>query len=527
MSPFAIPTASSRRAAQRLHPTLLLFSVLLVLLLLPLLPASLAGQTDLTGFWVLRIPTGDGNFRETFLDLKQDGETVTGRILPGFREFPISEGTFKEGKLRLVVILHFQNQEYRVTYDGTMQGNRMVMTVHFPGREPLEGTVERTKPEAALPPPRLPLPELHEVPDNGLARTPPMGWNSWNKFAGKVDDAAVRAAADALVSSGMKDAGYIYVNIDDTWQGPRDAQRNITSNRKFPDMKALASYVHSKGLRIGIYSSPGPKTCAGYEGSYGHEEQDARTFAAWGMDYLKYDWCSASRIYKDEDMRAVYQKMGDALLKTGRPIVYSLCQYGGAEVWTWGAKVGGNSWRTTGDISDNWQSMAGIGFSQFAIAPYIRPGHWNDPDMLEIGNGGMTSDEYRTHMSLWSLLAAPLLAGNDLTTMSAEIKDILMNTEVIAIDQDPEAKPVKPLSQDGNTVVLARPLQGNSVAVGLFNRGDQAAQISVNWAALNLAGKKLQVRDLWKHQAVPVSGDHYTSMVPKHGVALLKVAVEP
>jgi alpha-galactosidase len=354
-----------------------------------------------------------------------------------------------------------------------------------------------------------------------------MGWNSWNKFAGTVDDVAVRAAADAIVASGMKDAGYIYVNIDDTWQGPRDAQGNIAGNRKFPDMKALAAYVHSKGLRIGIYSSPGPKTCAGYEGSYGHEQQDAMTYAAWGMDYLKYDWCSAGRIYQDEDMRAVYQKMGDALLKTGRPIVFSLCQYGRAEVWKWGAKVGGNLWRTTGDISDNWKSMAGIGFSQFTIAPYIRPGHWNDPDMLEIGNGGMTDDEYRTHMSLWSLLAAPLLAGNDLTTMSASTKDILMNTEVIAIDQDPEAKPVKPISQDGKTIVVARPLQGNALAVGLFNRGDQPAEISVDWGALNLGGKKFQVRDLWKHQAVPVSGDRYTSMVPKHDVVLLKVTAEP
>jgi alpha-galactosidase len=527
MSRFAAPTASPRRAARHLDRPLVLFSVLLVLFLLPLFPASLSGQTDLTGFWVLRIPTGDGNYRETFLDLKQNGETVTGKILPTFRELPISEGTIKDGKLHLVVSIHFQNQERQITYDGTMQGSGMAMTVRFPGREPLEGIAERSKPEAALPPPRLPLPELHEVADNGRARTPPMGWNSWNKFAGKVDDAGVRAAADAIVSSGMKDAGYIYVNIDDTWQGPRDAQGNITSNRKFPDMKALAAYVHSKGLRIGIYSSPGPKTCASYEGSYGHEEQDARTYAAWGMDYLKYDWCSAGRIYKDEDMRAVYQKMGDALLKTGRPIVYSLCQYGRAEVWKWGAKVGGNLWRTTGDISDNWQSMAGIGFSQFGIAPYIGAGHWNDPDMLEIGNGGMTSDEYRTHMSLWSLLAAPLLAGNDLPAMSAEIKDILMNAEVIAIDQDPEAKPAKLLSLGGKTVILVRPLQGNSVAVGLFNRGDQPAEISVNWDAVNMGGKRIQARDLWKHQAVPVSGDHYTSTVPKHGVVLLKVAVEP
>ena len=385
-------------------------------LLLGALPA--AAQTDLTGFWVLRVPTGDGNFRESFLDLKQSGEKVTGRILRNGHETPITDGTFSNGKLHLVVTTHFQNRTAPMNYDGTMEGGKISMSVQFPGRDPITGIAEHTTPEAALPPPRLPLPALHDVPDNGLARTPPMGWNSWNKFAGKVDDADVRGMADAMVTSGMKDAGYIYVNIDDTWEAGRDAQGNITTNRKFPDMKALADYVHSKGLKIGIYSGPGPKTCAGYEGSYGHEQQDANTYAAWGFDYLKYDWCSAGEIYKPEDMQAVYQKMGDALLKTGRPIVFSLCQYGMADVWKWGPKVGGNLWRTTGDISDHWKSMEEIGFKQFAIASYIGPGHWNDPDMLEIGNGGMTADEYRTHMSLWSLLAAPLLAGNDLRTMT-------------------------------------------------------------------------------------------------------------
>jgi len=300
-----------------------------------------------------------------------------------------------------------------------------------------------------------------------------MGWNSWNKFAGKVDDSAVRNIADAMVSSGMKQAGYVYVNIDDTWEGPRDAQGNITSNLKFPDMKALADYVHAKGLKIGIYSSPGPKTCAGYEGSYGHEEQDAKTFAAWGIDYLKYDWCSASRIYKNEEMRAVYQKMGDALKKPGRPMVYSLCQYGIDDVWKWGATVGGNLWRTTGDISDNWRSLERIGFRQFDIAQFGAPGHWNDPDMLEIGNGGMSADEYRTHMSLWALLAAPLLAGNDLREMSDETKSILTNAEVIAVDQDADGKPVKRISDSAaSEVVAVRPLRAGSFAVGLFNRGE-------------------------------------------------------
>jgi len=494
--------------------------MLLTLLLLMALPV--AAQTDLSGFWVLRVPTGDGNFRESFFDLKQSGEKITGRILRNGRETPITDGAFSAGKLHLVVTTHFQNQDRTMTYDGTMDGEKISITLQFPGRPPVAGVAERTTPEAALPPPRLPLSALHDVPDNGLARTPPMGWNSWNKFAEKVDDAAVRGMADAMVTSGMKDAGYMYVNIDDTWEAGRDAQGNIMTNHKFPDMKALADYVHSKGLKIGIYSGPGPKTCANYEGSYGHEQQDANTYAAWGFDYLKYDWCSAGEIYKPQDMQAVYQKMGDALQKTGRPIVFSLCQYGLADVWKWGPKVGGNLWRVTGDISDHWKSMEEIGFRQFAIASYIGPGHWNDPDMLEIGNGGMSADEYRTHMSLWSLLAAPLLAGNDLRTMSEETKSILMNKEVIAIDQDPDASPVKKLSEQGPLVVAARPLMHQTWAVGLFNRGDGVAKVSVTWKELGLHGK-LQVRDLWAHKDLGKIADQFSPDVPSHGVVLITV----
>src|SRR5438067_7420209 len=493
----------------------------------------LLAQTDLTGFWIFRVPTGDGNFRETFFDIKQDGENVTGKVLAGAREIPIAEGTFKNGKLHFVTRIGSGDQVRQTTYEGAVQADKMEMTSQVTGREPMKGTAERTRPEAALPPPRLPLPELHDVRDNGLVRTPPMGWNSWNKFAGKIDDATVRQIADAMVSSGMEEAGYIYVNIDDTWEAAkRDAQGNITTNTKFPDMKALAAYVHSKGLKIGIYSSPGPKTCAGYEASYGHEEQDAKTFAAWGFDYLKYDWCSADRIYKDEDMQAVYQKMGDALLKAGRPIVYSLCQYGRNKVWEWGAKVGGNLWRTTGDISDRWQSMDRIGFGtaipgqlrQFDIAPSTQVGHWNDPDMLEIGNGGMSADEYRTHMSLWSLLAAPLLAGNDLRSMNEETKSILMNREVIAIDQDAAAHPPRRVSDANATaVIVTRELHDGSTALGLFNRGDQPQTLSAKWDQIGVKPGKLKARDLWIHADVPVSGDGYSTTVPAHGVVMLKV----
>ena len=502
------------------------FSRLALLLALLVVGAALVwAQTDLSGFWVFRVPTGDGNFRETFFELKQDGETVTGKVLVGGREVAITDGSFRNGALQFVVTYGTPPQTRRVVYEGTFEGEWIALTSQAPGRDPIKGTAERTKPEAALPPPRLPLPDLRDVPDNGLARTPPMGWNSWNKFAGKVDDAVVRSIADAMVTSGMKQAGYVYVNIDDTWEGPRDAQGNITSNLKFPDMKGLADYVHSKGLKIGIYSSPGPKTCAGYEGSYGHEEQDAKKFAAWGIDYIKYDWCSASRIYKNEEMQAVYQKMGDALRKSGRPMVFSLCQYGIGDVWKWGTGVGGNLWRTTGDISDNWKSLEKIGFRQLDdIASYTKVGHWNDPDMLEIGNGGMTADEYRTHLSLWSLLAAPLLAGNDLRSMSDETKSILTNTDVIAIDQDSDGKPAKRISDAASTaVVVIRPLHDGSVAVGLFNRAEQPQTISVKLEALGLEGQNLHARDLWKHANVELAGDSYQAAVPAHGVVLLKV----
>jgi alpha-galactosidase len=287
-------------------------------------------------------------------------------------------------------------------------------------------------------------------------------------------------------------------------------------------MKALADYVHSKGLKLGIYSSPGPETCAGYEGTYGHEMQDAKTYAAWGIDYLKYDWCSARNLYTDEEMQAVYQKMGDALRAAGRPIVYSLCQYGRADVWKWGPEVGGNLWRTTGDISDRWESMTNIGFKQNDLQPWGKAGHWNDPDMLEIGNGGMSDDEYRTHMSLWSILAAPLLAGNDLREMTQGIKDILMNREVIAVDQDKAGKQGGRLSQSGTQEIWVRDLAGNAKAVAFFNRGGDAARMSVKWADLGMKSNA-KARDLWAHADVKVEGAEFTASVPRHGVVLLRV----
>jgi alpha-galactosidase len=370
----------------------------------------------------------------------------------------------------------------------------------------------------------LPMPA--PVASNGLAKTPPMGWNSWNKFRNQVSDKMVREIADAMVTSGMKAAGYVNVNIDDTWEGAhRDAQGNITTNNKFPDMKALADYVHAKGLKLGIYSSPGPKTCAGYEGSYQHEAQDAKTFAGWGIDYLKYDWCSASQVYDNTQatMAAAYAKMGLGLLNSGRKIVYSLCQYGNLDVGDWGEKAGGNLWRTTGDISDRWQSMEHIGFElQPSREKFAGPGHWNDPDMLEIGNGGMSDDEYRTHMSLWCILAAPLLAGNDVRDMKQNIADILMNKEVIAIDQDKLGTQGVRIAKNGDLEVWSKPLADGGHAVGLFNRGADLAKITAKWSDLGITGTHA-VRDLWKHADLGKVKDEFVATVPTHGVMMVKI----
>ena len=537
------------RTAIGLFGTSLLFSSALIL--------PCAAQADLSGYWDVRTPNpgGDGTHRDTYFQIQQTGETLSGTLIRRPNGIPIT-GTFKDGAIHFETVppppptppagstAPVRPPQRPLVYDGTYEDGKLSLTSRGRNGE-VKSIAEKVTKEATMPPAPLPLPALKDLPDNGLARTPPMGWNSWNKFAGRVDDASVRAMADAMVSSGMSKAGYVYINIDDTWELGRDANGNITSNKKFPDMKALADYVHSKGLKIGIYSSPGPKTCAGYEGSFGHVVQDAKTYAAWGIDYLKYDLCSDLEIYKDDapTLQAIYQEMGQALQDTHRSIIYSLCEYGRAQVWTgWGEKSGGNLWRTTGDISDRWESMDRIGFSQLKLAAYAKPGHWNDPDMLEIGNGGMTADEYRTHMSLWSLLAAPLIAGNDLRTMTDETKSILMNSEVIAVDQDPHYQPVVQISTNGGSAapkvsegaqgtseggieVLMRPMHDGSVVVGLFNRTAAAADAQFLRSSLpeSFAGKKLQVRDLWKHEAASMDGDSFKANVPSHGVVLVKI----
>ena len=369
-----------------------------------------------------------------------------------------------------------------------------------------------------------------------VAQTPPMGWNSWNFFAEKVTDKDIRAAADHLVSTGMKDAGYIYVNIDDTWEAERDASGVLHTNSKFPDMKALADYVHSRGLKIGIYSGPGTKTCGGYTASLGHEEQDAQLYASWGIDYLKYDLCSFIPDVMEKQapndkaaqmrlMIAAYDKMSKALKATGRPIVFSLCQYGWDAPWEWAPALGGNSWRTTGDIDPHWVRVYAILSQQAGLEKYAGPGHWNDPDMLEVGNGDLTLAENRAHFSMWAMLASPLLAGNDLPNMKPEITAILTNRDVIAIDQDKLGKQASRTYTDGEVEVWTRHLSGGAMAVAVLAAGDNRYSthpFHLNLAKLGLHGPQ-QAKDLWTGKEMQLT-DNMPIEIASHDVLLLRIA---
>ena len=356
----------------------------------------------------------------------------------------------------------------------------------------------------------------------GLAMTPPMGWNSWNKFASNINDVTIRAQADAMVASGMKAAGYEYVNIDAGWEGVRDAHGILHPNKNFPDMKALAAYIHGKGLKIGIYSSPGPKACGGFEGSYGHEEQDAKLFVSWEMDYLKYDWCTAGTMYQRSQYPEALRKMSVALARLGRPVVYSI--HGRGAVWEYAAAQGANLWRTTGDIEDTYARMLAIGFAQEGLEKFAGPGHWNDPDMLEIGNGGMKDNEYRMHMSLWCLLAAPLITGNDLTTMTPTTLAILTNPEVIAVDQDSAGIQGHRIKEEGPIAILMKPLKDGSKAVGFFNREQGVVTVEVKFSDIGLPGDA-SVRDLWERKDLGRFQGSFSVDVPEHGVVLVFAAL--
>jgi alpha-galactosidase len=355
--------------------------------------------------------------------------------------------------------------------------------------------------------------------DGAVAQTPPMGWNSWNKFGCDVSEQLIREMADAMVTTGMKDAGYQYINIDDCWQVGRDTSGKIIADPdQFPSgIKALADYVHSKGLKLGIYTDAGRMTCQKRPGSYNHEVQDAKTYAEWGIDYIKVDWCSSQGL----DPEVQYAKFRDALALAGRPMVFSICDWGVKAPWRWGPRIG-NMWRTTDDISDSYSRMTDIGFGQSGLEKFASPGHWNDPDMLEVGNGGMNHEEYRTHMSLWVLLAAPLIAGNDLRAMTAGTKELLTNPEVIAVDQDPRGVQGHRVWQEGLLQIWAKPLADGSQAVGLFNGTDAAIDITLEFKTIG-APAQAKVRDLWQHRDLGMMKESFTADVPQHGVVLVRV----
>ena len=389
---------------------------------------------------------------------------------------------------------------------------------------------------------------------DNLALTPHMGWNSWYVWENHVTDKIMRDAADAMVSSGMIDHGYMYINIDDCWSvkpgssdstlsgNARDKNGMINSNRRFPDMKALTDYIHLKGLKAGIYTSPGLFTCAGFVSAYGYEEQDIARYVQWGYDFLKYDWCSYSSIGNRDilsDLQKPYILIGDILKIQKRDIILNLCQYGMGDVWKWGRKAGGQSWRTAGDLGGSFE---GIGtalfrdgfdvYSRDSLHLYGGPGGWNDPDYLLLGYLSnwkgqtvptpLTPNEQYTQVSLWSIVAAPLIFSGDITRMDDFTLSLLTNDEVIEVDQDPLGKPGYRVSKLGGIEVWVRPLEDGSHAVGLFNRGETETKVTANWSDLGISGKQ-RVRDLWRQIDIGKSDDKFVSSVPGHGVVMVRM----
>ncbi len=387
-----------------------------------------------------------------------------------------------------------------------------------------------------------------------LALTPPMGWNHWYTHYNRITDDLMREAADVMIRTGMADYGYQYVNIDDCWMvlpgspdpmlggEPREPDGTIRPNRRFPGMKALGDYIHSKGLKYGIYTSPGPKTCARFEGSYNHEQQDAATFSAWGVDFLKYDWCSYRQIAPNEnldDRQAPYRKMGAILAGLDRDIVFNLCQYGMSEVWKWGQEVGGHCWRTTGDLGlekdDRLPGFYRIGLKNAQHAEYARPGGWNDPDYILIGSVGnahrineppretsLTPDEQYSYMSMWSLMAAPLFYSGLMGNLDAFTLNVLCNAEVIDVNQDPLGKQARVVRQNADELVMAKPMEDGSVAVGLFNLGEAGRTVAASWTELNLKGRQ-NVRDLWRQKNIGTADGSYRATLARHGVMLVRL----
>jgi alpha-galactosidase len=372
--------------------------------------------------------------------------------------------------------------------------------------------------------------ELRVVAGASPALTPPLGWNSWNAFGCEVDDAKIRAAADALAASGLADHGWVYINIDDCWQGERDVQGRIRSNARFPDLRALCDYLHARGFKAGVYSSPGPRTCASHPGSLGHETGDAQQYAEWGFDYLKYDWCSYGNLVPNatlDQLQAPYRLMRAALDAAPRNIVYSLCQYGQGKVSEWGRAVGGDSWRTTGDITDTWSSLGDIMRRQGGLERYAGPGAWNDMDMLVLGHVGwsaatrptrLTPNEQYAHLSWWAMHCSPLLLGCDPARLDAFTVSLLSNDEVLEVNQDPLGRQAGPLPAPAPFQIRVKQMEDGSRVLGIFNFGEEPAALDLRAADLGLAKVK-RIRDLWRQQDLkpaPVT-------IPRHGVVLLRV----
>lgn len=379
-----------------------------------------------------------------------------------------------------------------------------------------------------------------EVSDSAYlaqAQTPPMGWNSWNKFGCNVSEKLIMDMADKMVETGMKDAGYEYVVIDDCWQVDRDSLGFIQADPdRFPHgMKYLADYIHSKGLKFGLYSCAGSYTCQGRPGSRGHQFQDALMYAKWGVDFLKYDWCSD----EGQNAQAAYATMSDAIKESGRPIILSICEWGEHEPWKWGKGIG-HLWRVTADIRDCYQCLfdwGGVGVLNVIdkmadLYPYAGPGHWNDAEMLEVGNGGMTKDEYITHFSMWCMLAAPLMAGNDLTKMDKDTHEILTNKEVIAVAQDPMGEQGRRFMDMGEKEIWAKPLSNGELAVCFLNRTDFPWKLDYNWRAqtiyfaneVNIHANEYVIRDLWKHKDIGTTAQNTKTTIPAHGVLMVRLS---
>ena len=363
----------------------------------------------------------------------------------------------------------------------------------------------------------------------GLAPTPPMGWNSWNTFATSVDEKLIKETADAMITNGMRDAGYNYIVIDDGWEAmDRDSQGNLIPDpKRFPNgMKVLGDYLHTKGFKFGIHNCAGSKTCSGFPGGRGHEFQDARTYASWGVDYLKYDWCNHGTANGEE----TYKIMRDGLYAAGRPVVFSLCEWGNNKPWLWAQDVG-HLWRTTGDITDCYecQDVYAMGWKyilklQIGLEKYAGPDHWNDPDMLEVGTSGLSLAESRAHFSLWCILAAPLMAGNDVRKMSDEIRAILTNKEVIAIDQDPLGKQGYQFMEHPGKQIWVKELSDGKWAVCLFNDSDEKVRVRVHWPHLSFLKGDYEIHDVWQAKNIGTTVKDFDGDVPPHDVILFKLS---